>query len=386
MNIFFFVNRFPTKEQPYTAFLSVLAEEMVRQGHDITVISPQSLTTILKNRTNILPTYCEYSVPGLNLKHVIKVYRPYTLSFQIGIFHKLTHILNRSLLSCFLSKIPKPDICYAHFWSSASNALSYVKRNQIPLFVATGEDTISIHKRLSNKTISEINQLTKGVICVSTKNMHESIQVGLTSTDKCIVLPNSVDNNLFYSRDKKEIRKQLKIDDDDFVVIFVGRFNYRKGALRLSDAIKQLNCKKIKSIFIGSLIEGNNLEPNCDGILFKGNLPHEQIPNYLCASDVFVLPSLAEGCSNSIVEAMSCGLPIISSNLPFNYDILDDSNSILINPESIDEIAKAINKLYRDNNLRENLSKASLMKAKELTIQKRVSKIITFIRNCLESK
>ena len=89
---------------------------------------------------------------------------------------------------------------------------------------------------------------------------------------------------------------------------------------------------------------------------------------------------------NSIVEAMSCGLPIISSNLPFNYDILDDSNSILINPESIDEIAKAINKLYRDNNLRENLSKASLMKAKELTIQKRVSKIITFIRNCLESK
>ena len=73
MNIFLFVNRFPTKEQPYTAFIRVLAEEMVRQGHNITAISPQSLTTILKNRTNILPIYCEYSVSGLNSKHVIKV-------------------------------------------------------------------------------------------------------------------------------------------------------------------------------------------------------------------------------------------------------------------------------------------------------------------------
>ena len=87
------------------------------------------------------------------------------------------------------------------------------------------------------------------------------------------------------------------------------------------------------------------MQPDCEGILFKGKLPHEEIPLYLNTADVFVLPSLAEGCSNSIVEAMACGLPVISSDLSFNYDILNADNSILVNPNDVGEISAAIKKL-----------------------------------------
>ncbi len=66
------------------------------------------------------------------------------------------------------------------------------------------------------------------------------------------------------------------------------------------------------------------------------------IPNYICASDVFVLPTTAEGCCNAIIEAMGCGLPIVSSDRAFNYDILNEENSILVDPESVDEIDNAI--------------------------------------------
>jgi glycosyltransferase involved in cell wall biosynthesis len=92
-----------------------------------------------------------------------------------------------------------------------------------------------------------------------------------------------------------------------------------------------------------------------------------------------VLPTLAEGCCNSIVEAMACGLPIISSDLPFNDDILDDNNSIRIDPNSIREIRDAIKQLIDNPELMKNMSIASTRSAKDLTIEKRVKNIIEFI-------
>lgn len=100
-------------------------------------------------------------------------------------------------------------------------------------------------------------------------------------------------------------------------------------------------------------------------------------------ADVFVLPTLAEGCCNAIIEAMACGLPIISSDLPFNDDILDDACSIRINPKSVNEIANAIQLLCGNPNLQNQMSKASLDKAASLTIENRAKKIVDFMNVCL---
>lgn len=98
-------------------------------------------------------------------------------------------------------------------------------------------------------------------------------------------------------------------------------------------------------------------------------------------SDVFVLPTLREGCCNAVVEAMACGLPIISSDLPFNWDVLNQTNSVLIDPYNIDEIADAINSFYEDSSKRALLSKGALSTAKDLTIEERSRKILKFIIN-----
>lgn len=89
---------------------------------------------------------------------------------------------------------------------------------------------------------------------------------------------------------------------------------------------------------------------------------------------MFCLPTLNEGCSNAIVEAIACGLPIISSNLPFNDDILDSSNALLVNPESVDDIASAIKQLMDNSDLRQKLAEGSKEKAKSLWIEFRAKK------------
>ena len=270
----------------------------------------------------------------------------------------------------------KPDVLYCHFWECAIEAYPYAKANNIPLFVATGESSISNITKL-DLVPSDLKDLTKGVICVSSKNKEESISLGLTSEDKCLVKPNAVNSELFKKLNKKECRQKLGLPQDVFIISFVGAFIERKGVLRVADAIKLIKGEPVYSCFIGRGAQ----YPDCENILHKGGLRHEQIPEYLNASDVFVLPTLAEGCCNAIVEAMSCGLPIISSNLPFNWDVLDDNNSIMIDPNNVDAIADAIVKLRDDKNLREVMAASSLKKAASLTIDQRARDILEFINN-----
>ena len=109
-------------------------------------------------------------------------------------------------------------------------------------------------------------------------------------------------------------------------------------------------------------------------------MTHDDVPLYLNAADIFVLPTLQEGCCNAVIEAMACGLPVVSSNLPFNWDVLNRDNSIMVDPLNVEEIKQAIIKLRDNLQLRTSMNRAAIEKAKELTIQERAKKIITFIQ------
>ena len=85
------------------------------------------------------------------------------------------------------------------------------------------------------------------------------------------------------------------------------------------------------------------------------------------------------GSCNAIVEAASCGLPIISSDLPFNDDLLTNENSIRINPNSIEEIRNAIIELYQDHEFRKRLSSRIKKDSECFSIENRCKNILGFI-------
>ena len=123
------------------------------------------------------------------------------------------------------------------------------------------------------------------------------------------------------------------------------------------------------------------LKPDSSRCLWSEPVNNNDLAWFYSALDVFVLPTKHEGCCNAIVEAIACGCPIISADRSFNYDICDEGNSVLIDPDNVDEIREAILKVYKDESLRESLARGSIKKAEELTLSSRANNIMEFIES-----
>lgn len=363
----------PTSKTIDFVFVDQLCRAFADLGHQVTVIAPQSLTKCIMRHIPIVKRHSYYKMSGGN---IIELYRPYSISMGntgIKLFRNSHQKAVNRAFSCLKKK---PDVCYGHFWGSIFSLYPLAKKTDIPLMGASGEENVGYYVHVSEDYKKRLRNYMSGVISVSTKNQQECYDLNLVVPEKSIVIPNAIDQTLFHKMDKKECRKRHGIADDDFVVTFVGQFVPRKGTLRLNEALKKLGDNKVKAVFIGSGSE----DPDYNGIIHKGRVAHDDVPIWLNASDVFVLPTENEGCCNAIVEAMACGLPVISTDAPFNYDILNKNNSIMVDCHDVDAIAAAIQKMKADENLRKRLSEGALVMAEGLSIKKRAEKIIDFIQ------
>lgn len=372
MDILIFSPGYPSQGKSEYPFVKQLVDAWADLGNHCTVIATYSIT---KNRNFYRYRTFEQHANGGDVT-ILRPNIPTFSNFRISTC-SLTSYFQRLGIKYALKSIEnRPDVVYCHFWQSGADGYLYSQKKQIPLFIATGESDI---KRLLKGTDLTFIDSVKGVICVSSKNRDESIALGLTTMRKCSVFPNAVDTTKFYKMDKLECRKKLGLPLNAYIVIFVGWFDERKGVKRVEAALQSIEEDNVFSIFIGS---GSQV-PVCKNILYKGRLMHDDIPVYLNAADVFVLPTLKEGCCNAVIEAMACGLPIISSNKPFNWDILNEDNSILVDPLNIEEIKAAILKLRDNQNLKFTMSCMSLKKAESLSISKRATDILSFMKRNL---
>jgi glycosyltransferase involved in cell wall biosynthesis len=99
----------------------------------------------------------------------------------------------------------------------------------------------------------------------------------------------------------------------------------------------------------------------------------------LSACDVFVLPTLIEGSCNALVEAMACGLPIVSSTGEFNDDVLDERMSIRIDPLDVAAIRAAIVRLRDDPGLRARMAAEALRRSQLFDVDDRARRMLAFM-------
>ncbi len=186
----------------------------------------------------------------------------------------------------------------------------------------------------------------------------------------------------------KRDRQRLKLDESKFYLIAVGRLVGRKGFPYAITALKYLP-EMISLLIIGDGPEMNDLmeiakhEGVSQRVIFLGYHVSD-INRYLACADIFILSSLHEGMGIVIQEAMAAGLPVISTNIGGQTDLIKDQiNGLLVSPGSSREIALAVKALAENPALREKMSANNLRDIKKYDLTDNAEVYVQIFRSLI---
>lgn len=371
MNILVVSNNYPSKERPSRGtFVYNLIQQFARLGHTVHIIAPEGI--ISKNYFKEKKDY------GIELG---KVYRPKFLNAsEKSVFGYNTYRIGELGQIKAVRRVVKRhkiefDVVYAHFLTNAFIAVEALSEYKRPIYAAIGEyNNLEVRKAYySNDYFSKMLKKISGYIAVSPQIKDRLVGYGVQE-NKIMIKPNAVNLEVFYPRNKLEMRSKYNLPKDMMLAIFVGRFIENKGPKMLLEAAE--NLAELGLVFVGrgpQLLEG-------DHIVYKGSVPSEKVPELLSAADVFVLPTWHEGSCNAIVEAMACGLPIISSDIPEIRFQCNPSFSILVDPMDVQAIESAIDSIVSNKEKSAEMSSNALQYAKKFEISERAMSILNFIQ------
>ena len=179
-------------------------------------------------------------------------------------------------------------------------------------------------------------------------------------------IPYGVDTGdfAFRGRDRNAIRRSLGIPQDALVLIFVGTISRDKGVYELIGAFGTLARQEAR-LHLVMLGNGPDLphlrgmiasKPGLSRVRLVGQVPHMDVPTWLAASDVFVFPSYHEGMPNAVLEAMTCGLPVVATSVGGIPEVIQNSvTGLLVAPKDVDALVDALWLLSQDPGLRKEL-------------------------------
>ena len=171
----------------------------------------------------------------------------------------------------------------------------------------------------------------------------------------------------------RDIREEIGLSSQDFVIVVVGRLEKNKNCGTVIEAVKKV--PGVKLVFCGDGEDRGKLEEKAkdlgDRVIFLGN--RSDMSNIYHMADCFVLASYREGLSRSIMEAMACELPCVVTDIRGNRDLVD--KSFLFKPTDVDALAEKIRMVRKSQDLRNMMKAHNLEKIKEFSFEKVVDEL-----------
>lgn len=335
-----------------------IAKHLAQRGHEVSVIT--SLDKGLPVRSSEQGFFV-YRTRYPRIK-IIGI-----MIFWLGIWLILTRI--------------NPDVVHGQTANMALPALLNRKMRGKPYYIWGQGSEIYLRWLFKKQYLKLIFKHASMVIAL-TEDMRREIRE--ICDRQVVVVPNGVDLNQFENVSGKDIRRQLEISVGRKVIVFVGRLHPIKGLgylVRAMKLVKERN-KDAVLVMVGGGEEKGRLEKLAadlgllEDIRFVDSVASEEVPRFLMASDVFVLPSMSEGFPNVILEAMACGLPIVATRVGGLPEIIEDGkNGLLVEPGNPEQIAGSILQLLGDDRVREKISENNREKVKNYDWERVIDKL-----------
>lgn len=330
------VGQFPPHVGGVGVHIHTLSKKLVDEGHEVYVI-----------------TYPHRNIEDIDGIHVIGT-KGLNLPGVRGLMFKMNA---KKALEDLLEK-EDIDIIHGHYLFPAGAAAVEVGReHNIKTYVtAHGSDMFELYKKqpFMRSPIKKVLRDANGVFAVSNALRHEIIATGVTGiANKTKLSWNSVDINKFSSKTNDLFKKENKLEDKP-IVLFVGNLIKRKNVDSLLDA-KKVSQSEYYLVIVGDGPQFKKLnkkveEENIHDVIFTGS--RNDVEDIIPSCDVLILPSFSESFGLVLIEALACGKPVIGSDVGGITEIINDDVGLLVNPNKISSIAKAIDTIIQDDDLR----------------------------------
>jgi len=181
---------------------------------------------------------------------------------------------------------------------------------------------------------------------------------------------------------KEEARRVLGLDG--FLLVTVGRLVPWKGFVMLVELLPKLVevIPKVKLIIVGDGPERQQLElrskkyKSRDTVLLTGNVSKDKLAVYLAAADIFLLNTSYEGFSHQLIEAMSMGIPVVTTNAGGNKEVVrDGENALVAEYNNFESWKEKILRLHEDEELRRVLSQSNKDIMQRYSVENMIQKI-----------
>jgi glycosyltransferase involved in cell wall biosynthesis len=333
-------------------YLDYLNPELIKKGHEVTLVCPH-----FRGGEHVSSPQ-----PGF------KIVRTWTTRFKINAYHfaipdwRLVRAIRKSDIVILHSLMPL---------GTFGGLLAKIFRKKVGLFCHHDErvilqDIIHLPKFLVRFLFWLIRKYYTKIVNVffcATERFRRKLIWFDAPEDKIFRAPFAIDKKSFHPEPEINLRKRHELPNNSVICSYLGRLSVEKN---VDNIIKAMDAAMDEMPNLFSMIVGggpdkekflNQQRRNQDRFIFTGFIPEEELQSHYATSDIFCTPTLNESSCFTIFEAMTCQVPIITSEKDHDLDIVHKSNALLINDVlDYEEIKENILLLAKNEKLRQSIA------------------------------
>lgn len=247
------------------------------------------------------------------------------------------------------------DIIHAHYVPHSAFVpamLKWIKKKPLIVTFHGTDARIFPFKNKINRmlTMFVVNRSDK--VIARSEEMKEVLEKLGVSNKKIVVIGAGVDTNFFHPIDKNKAIEDFELPKTKYIILFVGRLHKLKGVELIYECARNMP----ETLFV--MVGDGDVKTDLKNCIFIGEKKHEEIPFWMSAADILILPSYSEGLPNVVMEALSCETPAIVTDVGGCPEVVKDSETGFVVPVGdVKALMDRIKYLLEDEDLRVKMGK-----------------------------